>query len=119
MLAPPDAQITECQRFAAEAASVGITSVQAMMTGYPAAQAAPLMVKAKLPIRMRVIDFPISNPRPLEGAAPASSFYADAMVTTSGVKFIVDGTPVERLMLLRQPYAVFTNQAVVAQRFDV
>jgi predicted amidohydrolase YtcJ len=104
MLATPERQIAEYQRFAAEAASFGITSVQAMMTGYPAAQAAPLMVKAKLPVRMRVIDFPMDGPAAWRGAAPGSDSNSDATVVASGIKYIVDGTPVERLMFLRQPY---------------
>ena len=102
--AGPDAQVLAYQRFAAEAASFGITSVQAMMTGYPAAQAAPLMVKARLPARMRLIDFPLESPAAWKGVIPVSDFNTDATVVTSGVKYIVDGTPIERLMFLRQPY---------------
>ena len=102
--AGPDAQVLAYQRFAAEAASFGITSVQAMMTGYPAAQAAPLMVKAKLPIRMRLIDFPLDSPAAWKGAISGPASGTESMVITSGVKYIVDGTPIERLMFLRQPY---------------
>ena len=102
MLAGPDAQVREYQRFAAEAASVGITSVQAMMTGHTAAAAAPLMAQAQLPVRMRLIDFPMSPPSTWKGPIRASD---TPLVSTSGVKFIVDGTPIERLMFLREPYA--------------
>ena len=105
MLTPPDAQVEAYQRFAAEAASFGITSVQAMMTGYPAAQAAPLMVKAQLPIRMRVIDFPMEGPMSSNAVMSRSEANTDAMVVTSGVKYIADGTPIERLMFLREPYS--------------
>ena len=104
-LAPPDAQVQAYQRFAAEAVSLGITSVQAMMTSYPAAQAAPLIVKAQLPIRIRVIEFPMDGPAGWRSGIRGSEFNADGMVVASGVKFIVDGTPVERLMFLRQPYS--------------
>ena len=101
MLAPPDAQIREYQRFANEAVSYGITSVQAMMTGYPAVEAAGLMAQAKLPLRVRAIDFPMHGP---VGWRPPRSGVVRPRVTVSGVKFIVDGTPIERLMLLREPY---------------
>lgn len=95
-------QIAAYQQFGREVASFGITSVQAMMTGYPAAGAAPLFAKAHLPVRVRVIDFPMSSPAEWNGALQGT----DApMVTVSGVKYIVEGTPIERLMFLREPYS--------------
>jgi predicted amidohydrolase YtcJ len=101
MLADGDAQMRAYQLVAAEAASFGITSVQAMMTGYPAEQAAPLMVAAKLPIRIRVVDFPMTPPS--KWRKPVSRRASD-LVTVSGTKWILDGTPIERLMYLREPY---------------
>jgi predicted amidohydrolase YtcJ len=55
--------------------------------------------------RLRLIDFPLiamSEWRP-PGDHPKPS--ASALVTISGTKWILDGTPVERLMYLREPYA--------------
>ena len=100
-LAGPEAQVKEYQRFAARAASLGVTSVQAMMVSYPAAEAVPLFAKADLPIRVRVIDFPFDFDA--WTAAPAQS--PSMRVMPSGVKVILDGTPFERLMLLREPYS--------------
>ena len=104
MLAGPDATVAAYQRFGTTAASFGITSVQAMMVSYPAREAGPLFERAKLPIRVRVIDVPIGDPAALAGCASSSS-----MVQCSGVKYIVDGTPIERLMFTREPYADAPN----------
>ena len=98
MLAGPEAAMAAYQGFAKRAASFGITSVQAMMTSYPADQAAPLFARATLPIRVRLIAFPIENPNELGCRSPTP------LVTCGGVKYIVDGTPIERLMFLREPY---------------
>lgn len=102
MIPGADEQIRSYQRFAAAAASFGITSVQAMMTGYPAGQAAPLVARAQLPIRVRVIDWPLSAPSAWQGAISGPQ---TAALTISGVKYVLDGTPIERLMFLRAPYS--------------
>lgn len=102
MIPGEDEQIAAYQRVARQAASFGITSVQAFTSGYPTAKAVPLVAKANLPVRVRVIDFPMDSPADWNGALQV----ADApMVTTTGVKYIVDGTPIERLMFLREPYS--------------
>ena len=99
------AQVKAFEAFATDAASFGITSVQAMMTAYPAAEAAPWIESAHLPVRMRLIDFPISAMK--EWTEPASRRVrtTSPIVTISGTKWILDGTPIERLALLRAPYA--------------
>ena len=102
MIPGENEQVAAYQRFAREAASFGITSTQAFMTGYPAAKASPLFAKANLPIRVRVIDFPMASPADWKGAVQVPEA---PMVTASGVKYIVDGTPIERLMFLREPYS--------------
>lgn len=98
LLAPPDVHIAAYREFARTAAAFGITSVQAMMVSYPAERAADLLARAKLPIRVRVIPVPIERPDELGCRSSAP------MVLCSGVKYIVDGTPIERLMYLRAPY---------------
>lgn len=102
MIPGEDEQVAAYRRFAEEAASFGITSVQSFMTGYPAAKAAPLFAAASLPIRVRVIDFPMESPAAWKGAAQVPD---RPMLAVSGVKYIVDGTPLERLMFLREPYS--------------
>jgi predicted amidohydrolase YtcJ len=99
-----EAQTQVLRDTAAAAVGLGITSVQLMATNRPPAQLARAAVTADLPIRIRVIDFPLAGitawRQPASGSAQGST-----RVSVSGTKWIVDGTPVERLMLLRQPYS--------------
>ena len=102
--AQPDdqAQIRGYQQFARECVSYGITSVQAFTTNLPTARAASLIARADLPLRVRLIDFPMESPTSWWGLARSPSA---PLLTISGVKYIVDGTPIERLMFLREPYS--------------
>lgn len=104
MMPDEQAQRKMIERYAAEAVAFGITSVQVMATNRPAADLARCAIAANLPIRMRVIDFPLTAMSAWRRAARASVRSA-GLVTISGVKWIIDGTPVERLMLLREPYS--------------
>jgi predicted amidohydrolase YtcJ/endonuclease/exonuclease/phosphatase family metal-dependent hydrolase len=99
------AQVKAMQAFAAEAAAFGITSVQAMMTAFPAAEAAPWVESANLPVRMRLIDFPVTAMKEWRAPAGRNAKVASPLVTVSGTKWVLDGTPIERLALLRAPYA--------------
>jgi predicted amidohydrolase YtcJ len=97
------AQVKAVRDAAAAAVGFGITSVQLMATNRPAPELARSAVAADVPIRIRVIDFPLTGIaawRP-----PAGAPVMGGRVTTSGTKWILDGTPVERLMFLREPYA--------------
>jgi predicted amidohydrolase YtcJ len=99
------AQVKAFQAFAAEASSFGITTVQAMMTAYPAAEAAPWIGAAGLPVRMRLIDFPMTAMKDWHPPISRRPRTESPLVTVSGTKWILDGTPIERLALLRAPYA--------------
>ena len=109
-----EAQTQVLRDTAAAAVGLGITSVQLMATNRPPAQLARAAVTADLPIRIRVIDFPLAGitawRQPASGSAQGST-----RVSVSGTKWIVDGTPVERLMLLRQPYSDQTGDARTPQ----
>ena len=98
------AQVKAFEAFAAEAASFGITTVQAMMTAYPAEEAASWLAAANLPVRLRLIDFPLTAMKEWREPASRRVRPSSPIVTISGTKWIVDGTPVERLALLRLPY---------------
>lgn len=105
MIPDQAAQVKAFQAFADEAASFGITTVQAMMTAYPAADAAPWIEAAHLPVRMRLIDFPIAAMKDWRAPASRRGPATSPTVTLSGTKWILDGTPIERLAFLRAPYA--------------
>jgi predicted amidohydrolase YtcJ/endonuclease/exonuclease/phosphatase family metal-dependent hydrolase len=105
MLPDRAAQVKAMQTFAAEAAAFGITSVQAMMTGAPPAEAASWIQSANLPIRMRLIELPMTAMKEWREPAGRRPRTSSPLITVSGTKWILDGTPIERLALLRAPYA--------------
>jgi len=102
-LADRAAQLAAFTAYAREAASFGITSAQVMMTSHPADVIAPLLETADIPIRLRLIDVPVTTMPAWR--APSAPTKTRTGVIVSGVKWIMDGTPVERGMFLWAPYA--------------
>jgi len=102
-LAARTEQLRAFTAYARDAAGYGITSSQIMMTTFPIDVAAGLLGSAEIPIRLRLIDFPMSAMAAWR--APAEQAKGNSLITISGVKWILDGTPVERMMFLRGPYA--------------
>jgi predicted amidohydrolase YtcJ len=98
------AQVKALRDQAAAAVGFGITSEQLMATNRPVADLARSAVAADLPIRVRVIDFPMTGMTAWRQPASAA-VQGSPRVSVSGTKWILDGTPVERLMLLREPYS--------------
>ncbi|MGH9458614.1 MAG: amidohydrolase [Thermoanaerobaculia bacterium] len=82
----------EIEAFAAEAARFGITSVQTMSLVSPE-RVERLVAEVEPEIRWRVIEFRISGRVPPENEE------------TRPIKYVLDGTPVERNAALRAPYA--------------
>jgi len=96
--------------YAAEAGALGITSVQDMATALdPEATARAVGAAAAggaLPIRLRIIRWPVSNATGRNpGEWNGAPRHPAANVVVSGKKYIVDGTPLERLATMRRPYA--------------
>jgi predicted amidohydrolase YtcJ len=99
MEVPRDGQMAAALGFGREAAGFGITSAQAMLTSGPPWFMTPFLVRDEMPVRVRPIDFPMSEMKawrtpPAKTGAPVP-----------GVKWIMDGTPLERLAAMREPYA--------------
>ena len=102
-LAPKTEQLRAFTAYARDAVGYGITSSQIMMTTFPIEVAAGLLGSAEIPIRLRLIDFPMIAMAAWH--APAEQPKRNSLITISGVKWILDGTPVERMMFLRGSYA--------------
>jgi predicted amidohydrolase YtcJ len=100
----PEARLAAFRQMAEQAASFGITSLQAMMTALPTPDAVGLLASASLPVRLRLIDFPMTAMSEWQNPA-ARTTATGGPVTVSGTKWILDGTPIERLMFVRAPYA--------------
>lgn len=102
---PHSALVSSLRRFADESLRMGVTTVQNMASNAEPALTLRVFRAAALPIRARLIRWPIpsaagllerewdaAHPRPAPG------------VTVSGRKWVIDGTPLEQLALSRTPY---------------
>ena len=100
MTSPESAQ-KQATQFLHDALRFGITSVQTMAIGCRDETAA-LLRRTTSPIRIRIINFLLDGPR-TPVAAP--QLRSAGNVTVGGLKWILDGTPIERSCALRAPYA--------------
>ena len=85
--------------FLGNATRYGITSLQAM--SHDPDRLMRLLKQLNTPIRVRVISFPMQG---MSGAQSAPDRQITGNLRFSGLKFILDGTPVERSMAIRKPY---------------
>lgn len=105
MTLEPAAAAAEIKAIEAHLLRMGITSIQDMPIGYTAQAYEDILDQADLRVRVRNIAFPIT----LE---ESRGLYADAYspvnpmdkVTTSGIKWVADGTEIERGSALEAPY---------------
>ena len=104
-LSPRDL-VAAFRRWADDDLRMGITSVQDMAGNLDPATTVRVLRDANLPIRLRVIPFPMTGTDGLH-AAEWSGVDATPSPNTvvSGVKWILDGTPIERNALMRRSYA--------------
>jgi predicted amidohydrolase YtcJ len=104
---PDDEAIAYLRQLADQAVRFGITSMQ----GFPAMtveRLTRLLVKADLPIRIRVIAFSVTTAhgRDLSEIRRLSKLSVpESRITVSGIKWVLDGTPFERGAALRRSYA--------------
>ncbi len=104
-LAGDDVALRQTQDFLTQAVRYGITSVQLMSQPPSPERLVALFEKAATPIRVRVMRYLLTDQhrrsteegRGLHGS-PGS------LVTVSGTKWVLDGTPTERTAAMRQPY---------------
>lgn len=98
--------ITELRQMADEAVHFGITSMQ-IFPSMSVDRFGRLLVKADLPIRVRAIPFSMTYPngRDLSEVRRLGNLkFPQSKVTVSGMKWILDGTPIERGAALRRDY---------------
>ncbi|KAA9325329.1 amidohydrolase [Hymenobacter busanensis] len=102
---PNEVWVALMQQYGAEALRYGITSVQNMAGGLPAAQTMQVLRAAQLPLRLRVMPMPMTTTRGLlrrewVGVDP----HPTPLTTVSGRKYILDATPLEGGALMRRAY---------------
>jgi len=87
--------------FASGAARLGFTSIQDMAVGLPRMRSLEVLSEADLPIRVRSICFPLSPDEACD--APHQGHLG--RITSTGIKWISDGSPIERRAFLTAPYS--------------
>ncbi|GAA4029166.1 amidohydrolase [Hymenobacter glaciei] len=102
----PDSVWTQLLRgYGAAAVRFGITSVQSMTDALPPAQTLRVVQAAALPIRQRIIPFPMTTSYGInrrEWAAVDKN--PSPLARVEGVKYILDATPLEGGALMRRAY---------------
>ena len=102
-----DAEVTkQLNRFLEQQARLGITTVQDMANLIPQDRCAALLARSNPPIRVRVIWFGLTDEHGrVNSKDRATQTHPAPLVTASGVKWILDGTPIERSAAMMEPYA--------------
>ena len=96
--------VQQFQEFGAEALHYGITSIQ-NMSFLTRGRFVQIAERAHFPIRVRVIRFGMTDARGRETAAADPSVRpGSSLITLSGTKWILDGTPIEQGAALRESY---------------
>jgi predicted amidohydrolase YtcJ len=96
----------QLQEFFNQAGRWGITTVQNMANPITAERCIALFEKAPPPIRVRVIWFGLTDEHGrLTKERHDLPAHPVPLVTVSGTKWILDGTPIERSAAMRKPYA--------------
>ncbi|WP_188810891.1 amidohydrolase [Hymenobacter cavernae] len=101
-----DEIVRELRKLGQQATRYGITSLQ-LFPGMPPARFVPLLQRAALPVRVRAMSFAGTTPKGRDTAEmrQITQPYPKApRITISGIKWILDGTPLERGAALRHPY---------------
>jgi len=84
----------------------GVTTVQNMSNPITAERGVALFAKAPPPIRVRVMWFGLTDEHGrLTKEGHDLPLHPTPLVTVSGTKWILDGTPIERSAAMRTPYA--------------
>lgn len=91
--------------YAQGAVQFGVTSIQDMALGLTKARSEVILKDLDLPLRWRDICFPLTPAESCESSLNRSTMHRrDSRFTSSGIKWISDGSPVERFAFLRKPY---------------
>jgi predicted amidohydrolase YtcJ len=86
-----------------EARGLGITTLQMMAMGDWARDPTTILVAAGARVRWRFIDFPTVAPG--DWSPDPSRPRTEGLIAHSGTKWVLDGTPVERLMAVHEAFA--------------
>src|ERR1700687_1766540 len=104
-LASEQEALQQTREFLGAAARFGITTVQNMSIPVAPERCVALLEKAPTPIRVRVIQYMLTDAKGrITHEGPPLPKHPSPLLTVSGTKWILDGTPIERWSAFRQPY---------------
>lgn len=101
----PEDVVAAVRAYDEEARRLGITTIQMMTMGAWVHDPAPVLVRAGARVRWRFMDFTRTPPEKWTPNVPVGDLHDDALVYRTGTKWVLDGTPVERMMWIQAPYA--------------
>jgi predicted amidohydrolase YtcJ len=93
------------RQYAAEARTFGITSTQLLGDALPAADASKALVAADVPMRWKYVRYPVVVDGQTQDSRPFLPPQPAPLIDMRGMKWVLDGTPIERLGFNRAPYA--------------
>jgi predicted amidohydrolase YtcJ len=106
---PESVLVAALQSRADQALRLGITSIQAMANALDPATNCRVLTRAQLPVRVRIVSMPVTDSagrRTDEWKEPGCGVVSPpSMARVAARKWILDGTGIERLSLLSEPYA--------------
>ncbi len=101
----PEAIIKPMEEFGQEQLRGGITSTLFMATGFTHSLATSTLQHANIPQRLRIIAWPRSTAGGRQVSDwPMAETHPTPMSTISGIKYCIDGTPLEGNSLRSKPY---------------
>ena len=109
--AGPAVAAARYRAFAAEAVTFGITTIQLIADSLPIVDTSTALVAAGAPIRWKVYRFPMreAGGDTLDSRPPLPP-QPTPRIDIRGMKWILDGTPIERLAFMREPYSDVSGQ---------
>lgn len=102
---PNEMLVKGFKNFGEEALRMGITSVQNMATSLELDKMVSVLKEARLPLRIRVIRFPGANEKGREIFSWNKNYPSTPLLSVSGMKWILDGTPLERGAYMQTAYS--------------
>lgn len=107
VMSEPATLIKALKAHAREQLALGITTVQNMSSTLQGEAARQIFKQAALPLRTRIIAMPGTS---AQGRDLAEWNHKDSLLTpltyVSGIKYLMDGTPIEQTALMSKPYAI-------------
>lgn len=102
---PDSTFIAGFRQYGEDAVRLGITSVQNMATALELEQMVNVLNAAQLPIRVRVIRFPGTTAAGRDLPQWSRQYPATPKLQVSGMKWVLDATPLERDAFMRTAYS--------------